>query len=667
MAKRRGNAANYVLIMALAGGAGFYLGGQSAPGADDAPAAPALDCAAAEVLAKKCADRPEFYKLAIGDAHVKGAKDALVTIVEISDFQCPYCSRGNATMSALLKDPKNKDLRLAFFHNPLSFHKDAMPAALAAEAAGRQGKFWEMHDKMFANQKALKSDNFDKWAGELKLDMAKFKADMKDAKLTAKIKGQQAAAAKLGARGTPAFFINGEFLSGARPQAAIQAVIDTARERAKAKLKEKGVTAANVYDKLLENALTKKKAAKKGNKKDAKRRPTPPADVRANVPAAKGNNGKGTWPAKVVIVEYSDFQCPFCSKATPAVNEIMKTYGKDVYFIYKHNPLGFHPNAEPAARAANAAGLQGKFFPMHDKLFANYRSLTTDNFNKWAGEIGLNVAKFKKDFASPAVKASVAKDQAEANKIGARGTPNFFVNGVPVRGALPFSAFKPIIDKEIKKADALIKKGTPLAKVYAAVMKEAGKPVGGKAKARPQRPAAPKGPVKVNNHPADATWGAKDAKVTIYEFSDFECPFCGRGAKTIDEVKKAYPKNVRVVFKNLPLSFHKNADVAARAGVAANNQGKFWAMHDKMFENYKSLEEPNLLRFAKEVGLNMAKFNKDLNSASTRSKVDADKAEAGRVGARGTPNFYINGEHIAGARPFADFKAKIDAALAKKK
>ena len=662
MTKRKGNASVYVLIMALAGGIGFYLGTQQGPA--DADNVAAVDCDSAEV--KACADRPDIYKIAVGDAQTKGAKDALVTIIEVSDFQCPYCTRGNATMGKLLKDPKNKDLRLAFFHNPLSFHKDAMPAALAAEAAGRQGKFWEMHDILFKNQKALKANNFDKWAGELKLDMAKFKADMKDAKLTAKIKGQQAAAAKLGARGTPTFFINGEFLSGTRPQAAFQEVIDRARRRAKAKLHEPGVTPANVYAKLIENGLTKKQAERPSNRQDGRRRLPPPADVRANVPAAKGNNGKGTWPAKVVIVEYSDFQCPYCSKATPAVNEIMKTYGKDVYFIYKHNPLGFHPNAEPAARAAAAAGLQGKFFEMHDKLFANYRNLTTDNFNKWAGEIGLNVATFKKDFASKAVKASVAKDQAEANKIGARGTPNFFVNGVPVRGALPFTAFKPIIDKELKKANALIAKGTPLAKVYSEVMKEAGKPVGNQAKARPNLPKLPKGPVNVKAHPNDASWGDKNAKVTIYEFSDFQCPFCGRGAKTMDEVKKAYPKNVRIVFKNLPLSFHKNAELAARAGVAANNQGKFWAMHDMMFENYKSLEAPNITRYAKEVGLNMARFEKDLNSAATRAKVEADKAEAGRVGARGTPNFYINGEHVAGARPFADFKAKIDAALAKK-
>jgi protein-disulfide isomerase len=661
MNESKGGAGAYLLIMLIAGGAGFYLGQQNAgtPTTADALVAD-VDCNSDEV--KDCLNAEPIYNVPVGNATTKGKADALVTIVEVSDFQCPFCSRANKSVNALFKGKYAKDIRLAFFHNPLGFHNRAMPAAMAAEAAGKQGKFWEMHDKMFANQRNLTDANFDKWVGELGLNAEQFKTDMKDKALTKKIKDQQALAVKLGARGTPAFFINGRYLSGAQPVAKFEEVIAKALSDAQKQIK-RGVSAKDVYAKLTSKGANSKinKAAAPGAA--APKRPAPPADTRQKVPAQKSHRGQGNWPAKVTIVGYSDFQCPFCSRGAKTVEEIMKNYGEDVYFIYKHNPLGFHPNAEPAARASEAAGLQGKFLEMHDKLFADYKNLTQDNFEKWAGEIGLNVAQFKKDMVSDKVKAQVKKDTAEATKVGARGTPNFFVNGIPVRGALPFDRFKPTIEAELKKANALIKKGTKLKDVYAEIMKDAGKAA--PSFKLPSAPAKPKGPVKVDDHPEDMAFGPKNAKVTIYEFSDFQCPFCSKGAAVVDELKKAYGDKIRVVFKNLPLGFHQHAELAARAAHAAGQQGKFWEMHDVLFKNSRNLGEEPIKGFAKQIGLDMAKWEKDLNSPATKAKIEADKALAGKVGARGTPNFYINGEHIAGAQPVDNFKAIIDKQLKK--
>jgi protein-disulfide isomerase len=119
------------------------------------------------------AGRPDpaaYYNVTIGDAQGIGPDDALVTIVTWSDFQCPYCSRVSPTIDELRKE-YGADLRYVFKHNPLGFHKDARPAALAAEAAGEQGKFWEMHDKLFENSRDLTRANFVKWARELGLDV----------------------------------------------------------------------------------------------------------------------------------------------------------------------------------------------------------------------------------------------------------------------------------------------------------------------------------------------------------------------------------------------------------------------------------------------------------------------------------------------------------------
>ena len=195
------------------------------------------------------------YKVEVGDAVVKGPSDALVTIVEWSDFQCPFCSRVNPTMAKIHETYGDK-VRVAFKHNPLPMHNRAMAAALAAESAGRQGKFWEMHDKLFANGRALTDENFEKWASELELDVAKFKTDMKDKALETKVRKQQSQGAVLGARGTPSFFVNGRHLSGAQPFEAFKALIDEELEQAEA-LVANGTAKKDVYAQVIAKGKAK--------------------------------------------------------------------------------------------------------------------------------------------------------------------------------------------------------------------------------------------------------------------------------------------------------------------------------------------------------------------------------------------------------------------------
>ncbi len=172
-----------------------------------------------------------------------------------------------------------------------------------------------------------------------------------------------------------------------------------------------------------------------------------------------------------------------------------------------------------------------------------------------------------------------------------------------------------------------------------------------------------KNPVKVaiGNAPIK---GPKDAKVTIIEFSDFQCPFCKRGMDSMDAVHKEYPKDVKIAFKHLPLPFHPEAKPAARASIAAQRQGKFWEMHDKLFENQKSLGEELYMSLAKEIGLDMAKFKKDFADPAVAKQVDDDAALATKLGVRGTPGFFVNGVQVKGAQPLPKFKELIDRWLA---
>jgi protein-disulfide isomerase len=165
----------------------------------------------------------------------------------------------------------------------------------------------------------------------------------------------------------------------------------------------------------------------------------------------KGSPRRGPEKAKVEVVEFSDFQCPFCSRVNSTLNQITEEYGDDVAIVFKHLPLAMHSKAPAAHAASEAAHRQGKFWEMHDLLFANQRTLSPQKYEEWAQQIGLDMERFRKDAASPAVKRKVDADAAEAKRLGVTGTPGFFVNGRFVSGAKPFESFKEIIDEELKK------------------------------------------------------------------------------------------------------------------------------------------------------------------------------------------------------------------------
>ena len=195
------------------------------------------------------------YRVEVGNSHVRGRSDALITLVMWTDYQCPFCKRVQPTVEQL-RQHYGRDIRIVMKHNPLPMHNRAMAASMAAEAAGKQGKFWKMHEKLYQDPRALTNDNIERYADELGLNMKKFMRDRQDQTLEQRIKDEQAQGAKLGARGTPAFFVNGRFLSGAQPFDAFKALIDEELAHAKSLVK-KGTKKRNVYKTLIKDAKTK--------------------------------------------------------------------------------------------------------------------------------------------------------------------------------------------------------------------------------------------------------------------------------------------------------------------------------------------------------------------------------------------------------------------------
>jgi len=163
------------------------------------------------------------------------------------------------------------------------------------------------------------------------------------------------------------------------------------------------------------------------------------------------NNSHSIGPAntKVTIVEFSDYECPACKSIQPVVAEVLKNY-PNVRFVYREFPLPSHQDAFLAAQAAESAGLQGKFWEMHDKLFAISPNLSREQLMTAANDLGLNIDQFTKDLDSEAVRQIVLADQADGDKAGLSVTPTFFINGTKFDGGLTVEEFKKEIDSRLK-------------------------------------------------------------------------------------------------------------------------------------------------------------------------------------------------------------------------
>jgi len=195
------------------------------------------------------------------------------------------------------------------------------------------------------------------------------------------------------------------------------------------------------------------------------------------------------------------------------IKKVSETYGDKVRIVFKHQPLSFHPNAMPAALAAEAAREQGKFWEMEEKLFTNQAQLSPDNYKKWAQEIGLDMAKFSASVEKQSGKARIEADIASANSIGAQGTPAFFINGRKIGGAQPFENFKKIIDEELAKADKMLNDGTKPDELYAKIIAN-GKKV--------EPPKALADEVNQFDYEGSPSIGDKKAPIVIATYEDFQ-------------------------------------------------------------------------------------------------------------------------------------------------
>ncbi len=312
---------------------------------------------------------------------------------------------------------------------------------------------------------------------------------------------------------------------------------------------------------------------------------------------------KGPAAAPVVLMVFADFGAPEAERSKAALDELLNAYPGKIRLIFKHAPLSGAVLAHEAALAAEA---QGKFWEMQGRLYGPAARSDAARLTEIARQAGLDTAAFNAALRDHRYLKAVERDLAEAKALGLDNAP-------------AVATLRTIVNQEL------------------------GLPAQVRTQGAPRR-------------------GPANAPVTLVEFSDFQCGFCTRALATVRQVMKEYPTQVQWVFKHYPLEMHRDAPLAHEAALAAGAQGKFWEMHDLLFER-KTLQRDQLISLAKELGLNVAQFTRDLDSHKFRGAVEADRREGAELGVDGTPTFFINGRALVGAQPIDQFRKLIQAEL----
>ena len=369
---------------------------------------------------------------------------------------------------------------------------------------------------------------------------------------------------------------------------------------------------------------------------------------------------RGPDDALVTIVEFSDYSCRFCVRAQGVLEQVERLYPGQVRWVFRNFPLDENEGTL-ASEAAVAAGNQGRFWPMHDRMFAVRGLVDRATVELHAAQLGLDLARFRADLDSGVAKQVVLQDWKDGVRLGISGTPAFFINGRAIHGARPLSAFARVVGEELIRARAVAASRPP--DLYAALVAE------GQTTADVSDPEPsiveldPSRVYRIGLGLPGHSAGPDAALVTVVVFSDFECPYCARLAPSLARLRKARP-DVRVVHRHMPLVGHPGADLAAEAAVVAGRAGKFWAFHDQVFKLMGApLTRAALLDAGKAAGLDRAELTAALDDHRYRDVVMAEAAAVGALGATGTPTMFINGMPVMGAVAYEQLELIVDAQL----
>jgi protein-disulfide isomerase len=330
-------------------------------------------------------------------------------------------------------------------------------------------------------------------------------------------------------------------------------------------------------------------------------------------------------PAPVEIVVFSDFQCPFCAMFAQPLREVQRAGvdGVAVTVAFKHFPLPLHPKAPLAHRAAQAAAEQGRFWEMHDLLFANQRRVEHPDLVAYARQLGLDIDRFERDLNDERTKTTVEADAMDGRQLHVGGTPTFYVNGREYSGAMSLDQLKAIVLSAERGARSL-------------------------------------GDVT----DASMSLGPADAPVVIELYADLRSPISRRAVDVVSDMLSRHRPAVRIQFRNFPLAFHADAALAHEAAMTAARSDRFWDVAGYLLDHPAPVTRSDLIALAGRLGLDESDFAAALREHRYAPRVDADVQSGQRRGIRGSPAIVVNGRRIDGVPTVQTLSDYVDAALA---
>ncbi len=355
---------------------------------------------------------------------------------------------------------------------------------------------------------------------------------------------------------------------------------------------------------------------------------------------------------------FGDFTDPRSAIKATALKTALDRWPDDVRIVFVQLPNPQRKVARTAAETSIFAGGTAAFWKMHDRLFANPPRDQSD-LQRAVVELGLDASAWQAAIDGKIHRGWVESDAKAARELGAVVAGTLYING---RLADAGTEVLQLIADERELMAKLVADGMPRDEVYAEILAIARPPTAAPTGNDPSRPDP-----NVNYAVSAAgrpVRGPVDARVTIIAFLDFQCPFCARVQTTLAAILLKHPKDVRIVFRNLPLAFHKNARELAKIALAAERKGKFWKMHDALFAR-KEISEAGWKPIARRLGLRAEQLESIAARPEIEEQIRTDEAIAAAFGVQGTPTFFVNGRLLGGAQPLEAFESLIEQELEK--
>jgi protein-disulfide isomerase len=525
---------------------------------------------------------------------------------------------------------------------------------------------------MFANRAKLGDHDLELHARAGGLDVKKWTEDYAAQSTRDRVRADTEIGRAAQVSSTPTFFLNGRKITGAKDVEELSRLVEEERAVANEMLAA-GAKRAELYARFMHAAAPVA----------AKAAPTPPTQLEKPTPAPEQKRGEastttnyaigpasgsasarptiGPADALVTVVAFMDYGCKDCKQAHATFASVVDKH-PEVRFALRYLPQS--PGSEAAAKAALAAGLQGKLWEAHRNIVALDTAVAATSPRDMVAKLGIDLAKLDEVLASPLPAAMLTEDKDVVELV--RGTavpPFYFVNGriLPITAAV--EQFDALIDEESKKADLFIQsENLTRANGFESMRKtwRGADKIDAIAKAVPDAPAA-------DGTPSTA-WlrgDAAKAKVTIVACTDFDCPACARGAKTLGDLAEQYGDSIALEFRHLVPPGKTDGEVAHLAAIAAGEQGKFWEMHDALYRSRSARSDAALEKIAATIGLDVAKWNADRKDEKLRARLDGDAKACEALGLTTLPAWKIGDDIVLGAQPKSRFVKAIDAALTK--